>query len=66
MLDPAARGRMGRVFIVSGALLLFVAALLGSGVVPVGPAIRWLLAGALGAAGFIEVILGLRFLQESS
>ena len=66
MLNPAARGRMGRVFVASGGVLLFVAALFGSGVLPVAPSVRWLLAGALGTAGFIEVILGLRFLQESS
>ena len=65
MLDPAARGRMGRVFIALGGALLLVAALLGSGVLSVAPAIRWLLGGALGVAGLIEVILGLRFLQES-
>jgi drug/metabolite transporter superfamily protein YnfA len=66
MLDPAARGRMGRVFIASGGVLLLVGVVFGSGVLPAAPSIRWLLGGALVAAGCIEVVLGLRFLQESS
>ena len=65
MLDPAARARMGRVFLASGAVMLAVAAVFGFGVIPVAPSVRWLLTGALGAAGVLEAIIGVRFLGES-
>ena len=65
MLDQAGRARMGRVLLASGAVMLAVAAVFGSGVIPVAPSVRWLLAGALGAAGVLETIIGLRFMGES-
>ena len=45
--------------------MLVVAVVFGFGIVPVAPSVRWLLAGALGAAGVLEAIIGLRFMGES-
>ena len=64
MLDPAARVRMGRVFLGFSVLMLAVAAVVGFGIVPVAPSGRWLLAGALGVAGVLEAFIGQRFMGK--
>jgi len=56
---------MGRVLLAFGAVMLAVAAVFGFGVISGAPSVRWLLSGAFGAAGVLEVIIGLRFMGAS-
>jgi hypothetical protein len=51
---------MGWVFLGFSVLMLAVAAVVGFGIVPVAPSVRWLLAGALGVAGVLEALIGQR------
>ncbi len=56
---------MGQVFIVSGVVLVVIAALFGLGVIPVEQPVRAMLAVVLGAAGAVEGVIGLRLLGKS-
>ena len=65
MLPPEARRRVGLIFLGSAALMLGLAVLFGTGIIPLAQPTRAILAGALAAAGLIEGFIGLRFLGES-
>ena len=56
---------MGQVFVVSGVVLVVIAALFGWGVIPVAQPVRAMLAAVLGAAGAVEGVIGLRLLSKS-
>ena len=65
MLPPDARRRVGLIFLGSAALLLGLAVLFGTGIIPLAQPTRTILAGALAAAGLLEGVMGLRFLGDS-
>ena len=56
---------MGQVFVVSGVVLVVIAALFGLGVIPVAEPVRAMLAAVLGSAGAVEGVIGLRLLRKS-
>jgi hypothetical protein len=59
------RALVGRVLLVSAALMLLISALLWFGVIAVGAAARPFVAGAFFAAGLVEGFVGLRFVGEA-
>ena len=56
---------MGQVFVVSGVVLVVIAALFGLGVIPVAEPVRAMLSAVLGSAGTVEGLIGLRLLGKS-
>ena len=48
---------MGQVFVVSGVVLVVIAALFGLGVIPVAEPVRAMLAAVLGSAGAVEGVI---------
>ena len=66
MLPPDARRRLGLIFMGSALLMLVAALLVGTGIIPLAQPTRGILAGALGAAGGIELVVGVKLLGAGS
>lgn len=61
--DPAARAVVGRAMFLSAVVLVVLAALFGTGTLPVEPGARGLVTGALAAVAAIDVLVGLWFIR---
>jgi hypothetical protein len=59
------QGVVGRILLMSAGVLGLVAVLVGSGALPISGVGGPIVAAALGAAAFVEVLIGLRFLLSS-
>jgi len=68
-MDPAqarARRIVGLALLASAFAIALVAVLIFTGVIPVDPTVRGLVAGAMGVAAFLDALIGLRFLLNAS
>lgn len=68
-MDPAqarARRIVGIALMVGAVAMVVVAVLIFTGVFPVDPSMRGLLAGGLGVAALVDAMVGLRFLLNAS
>ena len=67
--DPAqarARRIVGIALMAGAVAMVVVAVLIFTGVFPVDPSIRGIVAGALGVAALVDAMIGFRFLMNAS
>ena len=64
-MDTRGRRRVGKVFVVSGVVMVSIAGVLGFGVIQVEQPVGGILAAVLSTAGVVEGVIGFRLLGES-